>query len=88
MTTMQVTRVPNAGPDFQTVALGVAGCFLAPSAIANFSSSDQKVWEPDGAGRRARIGVLTPDNDTEGNSGPWHPTGCAFVWRMCPWWTP
>ncbi len=27
-------------------------------------SPSRRIWEPDGAGWRARIGVLTPDNDT------------------------
>jgi maleate isomerase len=76
MTTMKVVQAPNAGPDCQAeecamgrrsfvAALGVAsGSLLVSPAIANFPSSDRKVWEPDGAGWRARIGVLTPDNDT------------------------
>jgi maleate isomerase len=33
--------------------------------------SSRKIWEPDGAGWRARIGVLTPDDDTIPESEFW-----------------
>jgi maleate cis-trans isomerase len=33
--------------------------------------SSQRIWEPDGAGWRAQIGVLTPDNDTVPESEFW-----------------
>ena len=83
MEIMKAAQAPNPGADFQLAergmgrrsfltALAVAsGGFFASPAIANFPLSDRKVWQPDGAGWRARIGLLTPDNDTIPESEFW-----------------
>ena len=53
-------------------ALGLAsGWFLALPAIAKDPSSSRRIWEPDGVGWRARVGVITPDNDTIPESEFW-----------------
>jgi hypothetical protein len=53
-------------------ALGVVpACLLSHSAIAKIRVPDGKIWEPDGAGWRARIGLLVPDDDTVPESEFW-----------------
>jgi hypothetical protein len=67
MAKMNLLQVPNPGANRRNflTALGLAtGFFLALPAIAKIPPSTRKVWEPDGSGRRARIGLSTPDNDT------------------------
>jgi hypothetical protein len=53
-------------------ALGLAsGSFLGLPAIAKTAPPSGGAWKPDGSGRRARIGVLTPDDDTVPESEFW-----------------
>jgi maleate isomerase len=53
-------------------ALGLASeSFLALPAIAKTAPPSRGTWKPDGSGWRARIGVLTPDDDTVPESEFW-----------------
>jgi pimeloyl-ACP methyl ester carboxylesterase/maleate cis-trans isomerase len=53
-------------------ALGQApGPFLANPATAQTAPPRRRAWKPDGSGWRARIGVLTPDDDTVPESEFW-----------------
>jgi len=53
-------------------ALGLgSGTFFSRPAIAKPAASDQKSWQPDGLGYRARIGLLTPNDDAVPESEFW-----------------
>jgi maleate isomerase len=53
-------------------ALGLAsGALLSLPAIATTASPSARTWKPDGSGWRARIGVLTPADDTVPESEFW-----------------
>ena len=53
-------------------SLGVLPAYLlSPRAIAKTAASDRTTWQPDGAGWRARIGLLAPDDDTVPESEFW-----------------
>ena len=53
-------------------ALSLAsGSFLSLPAIARTAPPSRRTWKPDGSGWRARIGVLTPDDDTVPESEFW-----------------
>ena len=57
--------------DFLTM-LGVGSGNLLPlPAIAKTGGSDQSNWRPDGLGYRARIGLLTPNDDAVPESELW-----------------
>jgi maleate isomerase len=48
-----------------------AGSILSLPAIAKTAPPSRRAWKPDGSGWRARIGVLTPDDDTVPESEFW-----------------
>jgi hypothetical protein len=48
-----------------------SGALLSPPAIAAPGGSDRKSWQPDGLGYRARIGLLTPNDDAVPESEFW-----------------
>jgi maleate isomerase len=48
-----------------------SGALLSPPAIAALGGSDRKSWQPDGLGYRARIGLLTPNDDAVPESEFW-----------------
>jgi maleate isomerase len=53
-----------------TLSLAAASVLSLP-AIAKTAPPSRKGWKPDGSGWRARIGVLTPDDDTIPESEFW-----------------
>ncbi len=51
-------------------ALGLgSGTLFSPPAFAEPAGSERKSWQPDGRGYRARIGLLTPNDDAVTNLG-------------------
>jgi maleate isomerase len=52
------------------LSLGSGALFSLP-AIAGAAGSDRKSWQPDGLGYRARIGLLTPNDDAVPESEFW-----------------
>src|SRR5262252_609130 len=52
------------------LTLGSATVLSLP-AIAETAGSDRKSWQPDGLGYRARIGLLTPNDDAVPESEFW-----------------
>jgi hypothetical protein len=71
--------------DFLT-ALGVGwGSLLSLPANAKSGGSGQSNWQPDGLGYRARIGLLTPNDDAVPESELWTmaPEGVPSMLRVC-----
>jgi hypothetical protein len=61
-----------------------SGCFLSLPAIARTLSPRRRGSEPDGSGWRARIGVLTRDDDAVPESEFWTMTLCSgLAWLVC-----
>ena len=52
------------------LSLGSGTLFSLP-AIAEPAGSDRRSWQPDGLGYRARIGLLTPNDDAVPESEFW-----------------
>jgi maleate isomerase len=48
-----------------------SGALFSPAAIAETAGSERKSWKPDGLGYRARIGLLTPNDDAVPESEFW-----------------
>jgi maleate isomerase len=48
-----------------------SGAMLSPPAIATGGGSDRNSWQSDGSGYRARIGLLTPNDDAVPESEFW-----------------
>jgi maleate isomerase len=80
MAEMKAMQIPKREGDFDRglgrrsflTALGLASaCSLSRPATAQTSPPAGKIWKPDGAGRLARIGLLTPDDDTVPQSEFW-----------------
>jgi len=61
--------------NFLTVLSLGSGTLLSLPTIARSAGPDRNVWQPDGSGLRARIGVLTPHND---------PVPESEFWTMAP----
>ena len=57
--------------DFLTALSLGSGTLVSLPAIAETAGSDRKSWRPDGLGYRARIGLLTPNDDAVPESEFW-----------------
>jgi len=62
------------------LSLGSGALFSLP-AMAETAGSDRRSWQPDGLGYRARIGLLTPNDDAVPESEFW--TGFPSMLGVC-----
>ena len=68
------------------ISVASAGA-IGASALRSYASAQDSRWRPDGGGRLARFGVLTPDNDPVPESEMWAmaPSGVSIHASRVPW---
>ena len=67
------------------ISAGISGAWIATASPILVPQTP--VWQPDGAGTRGRIGVLTPDFDPVPESEAWAmaPQGVSILASRVPW---